>query len=241
MTVYFASDFHLKYYENEDDIARRERVIGFIDSIIGKADLLVLLGDIFDLWFAWDNVIIRNYFLFIKKIADLRESGCRIVFIAGNHDFWFNGFLSETIGMEIYYDTFSEVIDGKKILASHGDMHTENDIRYQIFRSVLRSRFTRRCFELLHPDLALRLGNFLSRSSRNRYRPTQIQKQKEQGLRDFARKSLNTHDIVILAHSHMPDIIHYDNGVYVNAGDWLYHDSYVILKNGEIKLKNKEE
>ena len=140
MRVYFASDFHLKFIENQEDKERREKVISFLDSLVGNADLLVLNGDVFDLWFTWNTVMIKGYFPILKKLADISESGCRIVFTAGNHDFWFRDFLTDYLDIELFEDSFSEVIDGKSVYVTHGDLYTKNDFRYKLFRSLVRNK-----------------------------------------------------------------------------------------------------
>ena len=139
MKVFVASDFHLKFSENREDRSRKNRVISFLDSLIGKADLLILNGDIFDLWYSWNHVIIKNYFPVLKKLADLKESGCKIVFVAGNHDFWFKDFLSDTLGMEIHREYYTTKINGKNYFIAHGDKYTTNDLRYHLFRSLIRN------------------------------------------------------------------------------------------------------
>jgi len=238
MNIYIASDFHLKFVENEEDLARKERVINFLESIKGKSDVLVLNGDIFDLWFTWHKVIIKGYFPFLKKLADLKESGTRIVFIAGNHDFWFRDFLTEYIGAEVYPDNFSEQLDEKKIFITHGDLHTTNDIRYKIFRSVIRNKIVMTIFELLHPDLSLSLGRKMSRSSRNRPMSTELMQLKENGLTNFAKKKLKDYDIVAMGHSHSPKKLEMNGGVYLNSGDWIKNNSYILIEDGKAKLCN---
>ena len=182
MRVYFASDFHLKFTKKNIDTEQHKKIISFLDSLIGNSDLLILNGDIFDLWFVWKTVIIKGYFPILKKLADLRESGCRIVFIAGNHDFWFRDFLTNFLGVEIYPDSFSETIDDMKIFVSHGDLYTTNDFRYKIFRSLIRKKFFKKLFELFHPDFSLALGKLLSRSSRDRKSHPELER-KSQGQR----------------------------------------------------------
>jgi len=236
MEIYIASDFHLKFVENEEDLARKERVIKFLDSLIGKADLLILNGDIFDLWFTWHKVIIKGYFPFLKKLADLRESGTRIVFIAGNHDFWFRDFLTEYIGAEVYPDTFTELLDGKKIFAAHGDVYTANDLRYKIFRSVIRNKVVMTIFEILHPDFSLSIGRKMSRSSRSRPMSTELKLRKEAGLTNFATQKLKDYDIVTMGHSHSPKKLEINGGVYLNSGDWIKNNSYIHISSGEAKL-----
>ena len=238
MNVYIASDFHLKFVENIEDTKRRKKVIDFLDSIKDDADLLILNGDIFDLWFVWKKFIIKGYFPLLLKLNQLRENGVRIVFIAGNHDFWFKDFLTGTLGIEVYKDNFCEMIDGVRTFISHGDRYTSNDLRYQIFRKLIRNKFIMWIFENLHPDFALNIGRSMSRSSRGQQVQDDVLNKREQGLIRFAKEKLNKTDVVILGHSHLPKIEKYENGIYANAGDWLNNSSYLTIKNGEIELHN---
>ncbi|NQT65831.1 MAG: UDP-2,3-diacylglucosamine diphosphatase [FCB group bacterium] len=242
MNVYIASDFHLKFTENAEDLQRRKKVIDFLDSIKEDADLLILNGDIFDLWFVWKKFIIKGYFPILLKLHQLREKGVRIVFIAGNHDFWFKDFLTGTLGIEVYKDNFCETIDGVKTFISHGDKYTSNDLRYQIFRRMIRNKFIMWIFGNLHPDFALNIGKNMSRSSRKQQPTDEILNKRERGLIQFAKEKLNETDLVILGHSHLPKIENYKNGVYANAGDWIKNYTYLKLENGKIKLhKYKKE
>lgn len=235
--VIIASDFHLKFAMKQSDQERQDRILSFFDSLMDNTEILILNGDIFDLWFSWNRVIIRGYFSVLCKLKQLNENGCRLIFVAGNHDFWFNRFLSDEIGMEIHSDSFSGTIQGKKILVTHGDVHTSNDIRYKFFRAFIRNRFVMGIFKLLHPDLSLKLGMLLSRSSRDRKIPEQLKRVKEQGLENFAKKQITRFDIVTMGHSHNPKIIEFDNGIYANSGDWINHNSYLELQNGKLELK----
>lgn len=237
MNVYIASDFHLKFVENEEAGSRRKKVISFFDSIKDDADLLILNGDIFDLWFVWKRFIIKGYFPILAKLHELKKSGVRIVLIAGNHDFWFKDFLKDTIGIEVYLDHFQADIDGLKTYISHGDRYTSNDIRYQIFRRLIRNKFLMWIFGSLHPDIALNIGRSMSRSSRKQKRSEGKLNIREQGLINFAKKKLDETDLVVLGHSHLPKIIDFENGIYANAGDWITNFSYLTIINGKIELK----
>ncbi len=236
MNVYIASDFHLKFEENNNDIERREKVISFLDNIKDDADMLILNGDIFDLWFVWKKFIIKGYFPLLAKLHELRVSGVRIIFIAGNHDFWFKDFLTGTLGIEVYKDNFYETIDGVKTFVSHGDRYTSNDLRYQIFRRMIRNKFIMWIFGNMHPDFALSIGKNMSRSSRKQQEPNDSMNRREQGLIQFAKKKLDEVDLVILGHSHLPKIEKYKNGIYANAGDWINNYSFLKMINGKIEL-----
>jgi len=242
MKVYIASDFHLKFVENDEDKKRKQRVLNFLESIKNDADLLILNGDIFDLWFVWKKFIIKDYFSILGKLNQLRENGIRIVFLAGNHDFWFRGFLTETLGIEVYTEFFNETIDGVNTFVTHGDRYTSNDLRYQIFRRMIRNKFIMWIFGNLHPDLALNIGKNMSRSSGKMQVVDNKQNKREQGLIQFAKKKLNEVDLVIMGHSHIPKIERLENGIYANAGDWLHNNSYLTIIDGKIGLhKYKKE
>lgn len=242
MRFYVISDLHLKFSENSEDRKRRERVLNFLDSLIGKADILVLNGDIFDLWFAWNRVIIKSYFPILKKFADIRESGCKIYFTAGNHDFWFRDFLSQYLGFSIHQNNLNLVIDGKKILIAHGDQYTSNDLRYKIFRSIIRNKIVMWIFQIIHPDLALNIGKTMSRSSRNRAMSPQLKEAKAKGLESYAIKQLNKDsDVVIMGHSHSPVLKEFDTGLYINSGDWIKHNTYIEAIDGKFQLKIYKE
>lgn len=238
MNVYLASDFHLKFVEKDDDLKRRKKVISFLDSIKEDADLLILNGDIFDLWFVWKKFMIKGYFPILAKLYELTNSGIRVVFIAGNHDFWFKGFLSKTIGIEVYENHFQETFDGVKTYISHGDKYTSNDLRYQIFRRLIRNKFIMWVFGSLHPDCALYIGKKMSRSSRKQKRSENKLNLREKGLIQFAKNKLQETDLVVLGHSHLPKILELKNGLYANAGDWITNYTYLSIKNGKINLHN---
>ncbi len=241
MKVVIASDFHLKSREDDLDRARRERVVRFLRSLRGNADILVLAGDVFDLWFAWRTVVIRGYFPILRELADLVESGVRVVFLAGNHDFWFRGFLSDELGLEVLPDSWQATVDGKKLFVSHGDLYTSNDLRYQLFRRLIRNRPVMTLFELLHPDVALGLGGLLSRTSRRARTPQPLLVRKRAGLRRKGAQLLERgYQVVVFGHTHEPGIEHTDKGVIANSGDWIRNSTYVLVENGKTTLHTFE-
>jgi len=240
MKICIISDIHYKYSNpNPEDIENSTIVLDFLDSIIGKYDLLILAGDIFDLWFDWNYTIIKQYFPLLVKLYEISQASCRIVHISGNHDFWFGNFLPDYLGVELVDETFSLEADGKKILVCHGDTHTVNDLRYQIFRRIIRFPFTKRIFSILHPDLALGIGSKLSRSSRARKDPLPLRKKKNSGLHGFARAQIRRGraDYVIMGHCHYPELIDLEGGIYANCGDWISHHSFVEIDSGAIRLQ----
>ena len=81
---YVISDAHLGVASL--DIERA--LVAFLRGLQGKAGSLLINGDLFDFWFEWKSVIPRNSFRALAALADLRESGMPILWVAGNHDCW---------------------------------------------------------------------------------------------------------------------------------------------------------
>lgn len=243
MKICVVSDVHFKYScSGDEDCAQNGIVLRFFASIVGKYDLLVLNGDIFDLWYDWNYCIIKQHFPLLRILADIVDAGCKLVYISGNHDFWFGDFFGGVIDATLVDDRYTVNADGKSIVFTHGDLYTVNDFRYKLFRSIIRLPFMKRCFSVLHPDFALRLGALLSRSSRKRKSPSWLRIKKSAGLELFAKKLISRGtDIVVMGHSHQPGIKDIDKGIYANCGDWVKHHSYVKIIDGNISLCNFEQ
>lgn len=237
MRICVISDLHYKFATPKpEDVELNAKALAFLRTLPGHYDWLILNGDIFDLWFDWKYAIIKAYFPVLKILADIREKGCRIVYISGNHDFWFNDFFPSYLQVELYQDAFVLETDKKKIYFTHGDIHTTNDFRYQLFRRVIRLPFAKKLFSFFHPDFALNMGKAMSRSSRMRRVAQRLQLQKKEGLENFARSLLKDYDYVIMGHTHEPCVIPMEKGVYANSGDWLENHSYIKIINGKLEL-----
>ncbi len=240
MRICVLSDVHYKYAPKDSfDRANASLALDFLRQAVGKYDLMVLNGDIFDLWFDWEFAIIKQYFPILHRLAELREHGCRLVLISGNHDFWFNDFFRDYLDVQVCNAAYSLRADGIKMLFTHGDLHTVNDLRYKFFRRLIRLRLSRKLFSLLHPDFALRLGARLSRSSRFRQMSTLLQSKKSAGLGHYAEYMLRQqdYDLVCMGHSHHPGITELKQGTYANSGDWTRHHSYLEINGGRVSLK----
>jgi UDP-2,3-diacylglucosamine hydrolase len=239
MRICVISDVHFKYTQDSTADQQNEKLIlSFLREAAGKYDLMVLNGDIFDLWFDWKYTIIKQYFPLLHALANIRDNGCRIVYVSGNHDFWFNDFMHNYLQIEIHPAHFDFNADSKRILVTHGDLYTVNDLRYRIFRQLIRVSWLKKVFTLVHPDLSLSLGKMLSRSSRARKLSSVLKIKQGTGLENYARVQFEKgkYDIVIMGHSHKPLVKNYANGVYANSGDWIINHTYIEIIEGKLEL-----
>ena len=238
MKILILSDIHYNFAPNDEhDRRNQEIILRFLASALDEHyDMLILNGDIFDLWFDWKRTIIKQYFPLLKRLADFREQGCHIAYVSGNHDFWFNDFFTLYLGAEIYQTRVDLEADGKRILVTHGDLYTRNDNRYRLFRHIIRLPLMKRIFAMIHPDWALGLGAMISLSSRQHSQNDPTRLQKIAGLELYAQRQMRRYDYVIMGHSHEPCLITYPNGVYANSGDWISYYTYIKVIDGNIGL-----
>ncbi len=235
MRILAFSDCHYKFTEtSHEGKANSERLLSFLREAKGKYELVALVGDIFDLWFDGKYTIVKQYFPLLKALSDLHEAGARLIYISGNHDFWFGDFLSKYLGCEIHPEGVTIEADGQKIRFEHGDTRTINDLRYQLYRKVVRLNLVKNIFQLLHPDLALSIGTLFSRSSRKRKENPALRQAKTLGLENYAESLIQKGkaNIVVMGHSHIPVHKSIQSGYYLNCGDWLSHCSYVEINEG---------
>lgn len=240
MRICVISDVHFKYNpKTKEDFTNQKMLLSFLEESCGKYDQMILAGDIFDLWYDWRYTIIKQYFPLLVRLDRLKEQGCKVVLISGNHDFWFGDFLPNTMGIEVYQEKYCITDFGKSILACHGDTHTVNDLRYQVFRRIIRFSLLKKMFGFLHPDIALGIGSRMSRSSRSRKEHPDIVSKKYNGLISFAKKQIEggKYDIIVMGHCHKPQLLQIGTGFYANAGDWINHHSYIEICDGEVTLK----
>ncbi len=112
MKAYFLSDLHLGAPYFPDSRKAELRVVDFLDSIKDDAHTIYLLGDILDYWYEYRYVVPRGFVRFFGKLAELADSGVRIVWFIGNHDIWIFDYLPSELGIEVVDGALVEEIDG---------------------------------------------------------------------------------------------------------------------------------
>ena len=236
--IFFISDIHLGAGTPEDQKAREENLMDFLDMVIHKGKRLYILGDLFDFWFEYRSVIPKTGFEILAKIKELTKNGVIVDFIGGNHDYWVCNFFSERLNANAHFDSVTVEIENKKFFLAHGDGLIQNDPGYKTLKRILRNKFTIALFRWIHPDIGHLIAHNSSKSSR-KY-TSKYTDDRGQRLVEFAKNKLAEAphlDYVICGHSHTPGITEFGNQRYVNLGDWIKNYTYGLLENGEMKVK----
>ncbi len=166
--VYFLSDAHLGFKDLPNDRERELLLVHFLDEIKESAASIWILGDLFDFWFEYKNVIPKGQARLIGKLCELTDSGVDVHLFTGNHDIWTFDYLSEECGVTIHHAKYETVtLLGQKLVIGHGDGLDPKERGYRIIRAIFHNRFAQSCFKLLHPDLGVAFAHRWSNHSRN--------------------------------------------------------------------------
>ncbi len=208
---------------------------------------LVCLGDLFDFWCEYKHVVFSGYFPVLRAFADLNDAGVALHLVCGNHDFWAGAFLETQLGFHVHREATRLPFGDTDALLLHGDGLNRRDYGYRLFKRIARNPWAMRFFRHVHPDTAMALAQFMSRSSRTLTQvDTPAEGPEAQCVRQHARRLLENGDaaIVICGHAHAPEVKRIPSadgeGLYVNPGDWPHHRSYIIFDGAEFHLQRFE-
>lgn len=225
----------------KDSKERERHVVNFLDSIKQNADAIYLLGDILDYWYEYKYVVPRGYVRFFGKLAELADSGIRIVWMKGNHDIWIFDYLPKELGIEVADGVLIENIHGKKFFLSHGDGVGKLDISFRVIRGLFRNRFCQWLFSGIHPRWTVPFAYNWSSYSREGGEERGIPDERLlKNLREFVREFHKQHpeiDYFVFGHIHVLSREEVEEGCEVIVlGEWIKTFSYARIGDGELEL-----
>ena len=240
--VYFSSDNHLGAPTHEASRPREKKFVSWLDEVKDDAAAIFLLGDLFDFWFEYKTVVPKGFTRVLGKLAELTDSGIPVYFFVGNHDLWMRDYFEVELGIPIYRDVMEFTINDKVFLIGHGDGKGPGDKGYKRMKKVFTHPFFKWLFRWLHPELGVRIAQYLS--VKNKLISGEEDKtflgEENEWLAAYARRKLeNKHyDYFIFGHRHLPMEIQVgDNSTYFNLCDWITHFSYGEFDGENFRLK----
>lgn len=231
--VYLASDVHLGCIAEEQESA----FLSWLAHVPDVASQLVINGDLFDFWFEYPRGIPPGYDRHLAALKAVVDAGVPVTFMGGNHDWWGGSYLREEIGVDFLQDPVVRTYAGFRTLLAHGDGLGQGDLGYRLLRLVLRGGLTRWAFGQLGPTLGDRVAGRVSRTEARWKQPGPEDRTRADALEEWAVSELRRQpelDLVVLGHTHLPVRMEVDPGRwYINAGDWVFHRSYLVLTEGQ--------
>ena len=233
--TYFVSDVHLGLQVG-DPLSREAAFVDFLRSIEPeKTSALYLLGDIWDFWYEYRDVVPKGYVKVFGALTDLMEAGVSVFFFTGNHDIWAYHYFEE-LGMKRLQQPYVTELGGLRFCLGHGDGLGPGKHGYKLMQWAFHNRFLQVCFSAVHPWFAFRLGQGWSRRSRLGKNISYAFRGAEEPLYRFCASFPQAVDCFVFGHYHarvdMP-VARTDGssarllvlGDWITAPNWLVFDS----------------
>jgi UDP-2,3-diacylglucosamine hydrolase len=241
MKIYFASDQHFGAPTREKSKEREALFVQWLDQIERDATHLFLLGDLFDFWFEYKKVIPKGFVRVLGKLAQLRDKGIEIHFFTGNHDLWMKDYFETELGISVYHEPKAFTFSNKKFLIGHGDGLGPGDRPYKLMNRVFKNGVAQWLFRWLHPDLGVRLAQYLSTENKliSGEEDVKFLGEDKEMLIQYCKEihTKTPYDYYVFGHRHLPmEIPIGEEGVYINTGDWISYYSYVIFDGETLTL-----
>ena len=240
--VYFASDNHLGAPNLEDSLVREKKFVAWLDKVKEDAEAIILVGDVFDFWFEYKEVVPKGFTRTLGKLAEISDRGIDIHFFAGNHDMWLRDYFQKELNLKIHTGSEIFTINDQKLFVAHGDGLGPGDTSFKLMKKVFQNPFFNWCFRCLHPDLGVKLGKFLSNKNRlkSAVEDLKFNGNENEWLTKYCRAKLEKehYDCFIFGHRHLPLEIELSNkSKYINLGDWITHFTYAEFDGSSVSLR----
>ncbi len=191
----FISDLHL--YEQRP--AAAQRFIRFLEQEARDADVLYILGDLFEVWLGDDDT--SDFHRAITHALNACvQGGTPVLMMHGNRDFLIGAEFEQQSGCRLLPDPSVIDVDGMSALIMHGDTLCTDDIEYQEFRVTVRDAEWQRRFLAKPLQQRREIARHLRDESqiRTRAKPEQIMDVNQQAVERVMRE----HHISLLIHGH---------------------------------------
>lgn len=244
--IYFASDNHLGAPDFVASREREKRFVQWLDQIKADAGAIFLLGDLFDFWFEYKTVVPKGFVRVLGKLAELRDSGIPIYFFVGNHDLWMEDYFQKELGISVFYKPLDFTANGKRFLVGHGDGLGPGDKGFKLMKKVFTNPVAKWFFRWLHPDLGVRLAQYMSVKNKIISGDDDVNflGEDKEWLVLYCKRKLATHhyDYFLFGHRHLPmEIKLNSNATYINTGDWIRYFTYAVFDGNSLRLEKWHE
>ncbi len=229
-TYFFISDIHLGLQTPVEEKAKEKQLVDFINYASQNCDELFIVGDLFDYWFEYKRVMQKGFIRTLSALTRFADTGKKIHYVIGNHDFLHKNFFTNEVGALVYQDSIDTILNGKKFYLAHGDGLVKKDIGYNILKKILRNKVFQKMYTWLHPDIGIKIASHSSKTSRDYTKKKNYGEL--DGMFDAAKAKIELgYDYVIFGHSHSRTFENYKEGNYINLGTWLDKPCYGKFTN----------
>ncbi len=198
----------------------KDSLLEFLKS--EKYDEIVLAGDIID--FIKIPVFTQRCLEIVEQIKKSKK----IVYVVGNHDESLIGLIGKKVMGVEFVKRYDFEDNGRKFRIEHGDEYDKGVLHNRIFVKFL---------SIIQNMLEFTF-NF---DFTTWWTEIQIKKHKLRSIIHILRHHPKI-DVFIMGHTHIPEALIWvdeDQNIktYINAGDWVTHQTYVTVTDGVARLR----
>lgn len=222
LDILVLSDLHLGTIGCHADEVRN-----YLKSV--QPDMLVLNGDIIDMWQFNKNNFPQSHINVLRQILKMASKGTKVFYLSGNHDDPLRQFGEMAFGAIHFRETLFLKTDGKSALIFHGDVFDTTVSASMRTLAILGGKGY---------NFLIRLNRTINRIRHGLgYAPVSFSarikksvKQASKRINDFENKAVayamkNNCDWVICGHTHQAEIRKIEQKgqsiTYMNSGDWV--------------------
>ncbi len=241
--IYFISDFHLGAPTHAASLERERILVRFLDSIRDQAAEIFLVGDMFDFWYEYRQVVPKGFVRLLGKLGEFSDAGIPMHFFVGNHDMWMRDYFQTELNIPVYYEPKEFIRNDKLFLVGHGDGLGPGDHGYKRLKKIFRNPVCKWLFGILPPVVGMGIANRMSRSSRAQTGSTEevfLGEEKEwliiYSKEELAKRAV---DYFVFGHRHLPiDYRLNERSRYINLGDWITYFTFASFDGNKMVLES---
>lgn len=240
--VYFASDNHLGAPTMEESSVREKKFVAWLDLVKTDAAAIFLLGDLFDFWFEYTTVVPKGFTRTLGKLAEITDSGIPVYYFVGNHDLWMDGYFEQELNIPVFRKPQGYNINNTSFFIGHGDGLGPGDKGYKRMKKVFTNPLSKWFFRWLHPDLGVKLAQYLSVKNKliSGEGDVEFLGEEKEWLVQYSKRKLEGghYDYFVFGHRHLPlEIALNEKSTYVNLGDWISYFTYGVFDGEKLSLE----
>ena len=250
--AYFSSDYHLGVPTLLKSQEREKLIVKWLESIEHDAQVIFLVGDIFDFWFEYNHAVPKGFVRILGKLAQLSDRGVELIIFTGNHDMWMSGYLTEEIGAAVYrnpvhFEFKNEHNITRNILVGHGDGLGPGDRVYKVLKRIFENSFFQLIFRIVHPDVGIWIAKEWSKRSRlanvNKGEERFMGEDREWLLQYCKEVERSRHfDYYIFGHRHLTLNLKVNEiSRYINLGEWVTQQTFARFDGTDLQLEKFSE
>ena len=151
-------------------------------------------------------------------------------------------YFQNELNIPVFHDNQEYKFGDKTFLIGHGDGKGPGDKGYKRMKKVFTNPFFKWLFRWVHPDIGVRLAQYLSVKNKliSGDEDVTFLGEDKEWLILYSKRKLETkhYNYLIFGHRHLPMKLSVgENAEYVNLGDWISYFTYGVFDGENFEIK----